>query len=127
MLIKFLLVGVFLAILIYVLRAGRTTLASAGKRILLILFVLAAILAVLFPDELTVFANFLGVGRGADLLLYATVAGLVVALLAVYARFKDVEEKLATLARSMAILESRLAEATSSTRDDSHAPGDADE
>ena len=48
----------------------------------------------------------LGVGRGADLLLYATVAALVFSLLVIYAKFKDAEVKIAQLARHIAILES---------------------
>jgi hypothetical protein len=106
MLIKILLVASFIAILVYFTRGGRSVQASAGKRILLVLFVFAAILAVLFPNELTVLANLVGVGRGADLLLYATVAGLVFSLLAIYAKFKEAEEKIDELARHIGILES---------------------
>ena len=75
-------------------------------RILLVVFVIAAIGAVLYPGELTALANILGVGRGADLLLYATVAALVFSLLVIYAKFKDAEVKIAELARHIAILES---------------------
>ncbi len=106
MLIKILLVAAFLAMLVYFLRAGRSVRASAWMRILLVAFVIAAIGAVLYPGELTVFANMLGVGRGADLLLYATVAALVFSLLVIYAKFKDAEMKIAELARHIAILES---------------------
>ena len=110
MLIKVLLVGSFLAMLAYFVRSGRSVQASAWKRLLLAGFVVAAIAAVLYPDELTVLANMVGVGRGADLLLYATVAGLVFSLLAIYARFKDDEEKIAELSRHVAILESFAAQ-----------------
>jgi hypothetical protein len=110
MLIKVLLVGSFLAMLAYFVRSGRSVQASAWKRLLLVGFVLAAIAAVLYPDELTVLANMVGVGRGADLLLYATVAGLVFSLLAIYARFRDDEEKIAELSRHVGILESVAAQ-----------------
>lgn len=106
MLIKALLIGAFLAMLVYFVRAGKSMRASAWRRILLVLFVVAAIVAVLYPDELTVIANMLGVGRGADLLLYATVAALVFSLLVIYAKFKDAESKIDELARHVAILES---------------------
>lgn len=109
MAIRILLIAAFVAMLVFFLRGGRSAQASAGKRILLVLFVGAAIAAVLYPDELTVVANLLGVGRGADLLLYATVAGLVFSLLVIYAKFKDVEEKVTELARHMAIFESDVA------------------
>ena len=95
MLIKILLVAAFVAILVYFLRSGRSVQASAWKRILLVVFIIAAIAAVIYPDELTVIANMLGVGRGADLLLYATVAALVFSLLVIYSKFKDAEVKIA--------------------------------
>lgn len=106
MLIKILLVAAFVAILVYFLRSGRSVTASAWKRILLVGFMIAAIAAVIYPEELTVIANMLGVGRGADLLLYATVAALVFSLLVIYAKFKDAETKIDELARHIAILES---------------------
>jgi len=106
MLIKIMLVGAFLSMLVYFLRSGSSVHASASRRILLVGFVIAAIAAVLYPEELTVLANMLGVGRGADLLLYATVAALVFSLLVIYAKFKDAEAKIAEMARHIAILES---------------------
>ena len=106
MVIRVLLIAAFVAMLVYFIRRGGSVQASAGKRILLGMFVVAAIVAVLYPDELTVLANMLGVGRGADLLLYATVAGLVSSLLVIYTKFKDAEAKMAELARHIAILES---------------------
>lgn len=108
MLIKGLLVAVFLAILVFFVRNTGSHVASAWKRLLFVLFTFAAIAAVLFPDELTALANALGVGRGADLLLYATVAGLVLSLVTIYAKFKSTEEKLAEIARHVAILEVTL-------------------
>ena len=107
-------VAAFVAMLVYFLRSGRSVQASAWMRILLVGFVMAAIAAVLYPGELTALANMLGVGRGADLLLYATVAALVFSLLVIYAKFKDAEVKIAQLARHIAILES-LDESTADT------------
>ena len=45
----------------------------AVRRLLVIAFGLFAVLTVLFPGTLTRVAHLMGVGRGADLLLYATV------------------------------------------------------
>lgn len=45
----------------------------AIRRMLMMLFILGAVLAILFPGVLTWFAGLIGVGRGADLLLYALV------------------------------------------------------
>ncbi len=116
MLIKILLVAAFLAILVYFLRSRRSIRASAWMRILMVGFVVAAIAAVLYPDELTTIANMLGVGRGADLLLYATVAALVFSLLVIYGKFKDAEARIAELARHVSILESLQAGGAVETR-----------
>ena len=106
MAIKMLLVAAFVAMVAYFVRSARSVRASAAMRILFALFVLTAFAAILYPNELTVIANALGVGRGADLLVYATVAGLVFSLLIIYKKFKDAEEKIAELARHVALLES---------------------
>jgi len=46
---------------------------QAVRRLGLVAFALLAIAAIVFPDALTVAANWIGVGRGADLLLYVLV------------------------------------------------------
>lgn len=82
----------------------------AIRRLLMGLFVLAAIVAILFPQVLSWLANLIGVGRGADLLLYA----LVIAFLAfVYTQYRHnlaQQRKLTLLARRLALLEARVAD-----------------
>ena len=51
MLIKILLVAAFVAMLVYFLRSGRSVQASAWKRILLVAFIIAAIAAVIYPEN----------------------------------------------------------------------------
>ena len=56
-----------------------------------ILFVLAAVYAILRPDDTTVVANWLGVDRGTDLMAYALIIAFVFTTLSTYMRFKDLE------------------------------------
>jgi small membrane protein len=76
------------------------------RLITLLLFVTATFL-VLFPDTTTVIAHALGVGRGADLLLYVSlITGIDVALL-LYLRIRELERKLADLVRAVAVRDAR--------------------
>lgn len=75
----------------------------AVRRLLIIAFAVFAVLTVLFPGVLTRFANLVGVGRGADLLLYATVLVLLGFLALQEARTKAAEKRTTYLARRMAL------------------------
>jgi len=68
-----------------------------------LLFVIAAVYAILRPDDTTVVANWLGVARGADLMEYALIIAFVFTTLSTYMRFKDLELKYARLARAVAL------------------------
>jgi hypothetical protein len=71
-----------------------------------LIFAGVAIVAVLHPLFLTKIANFVGVGRGADLLLYLLTASFIFVILNIFIKFKKYEETIATLARKIAIIES---------------------
>lgn len=75
----------------------------AVRRLLIIAFALFAIIAVLVPSLVTSVAHLLGVGRGADLLLYATVVVLLGFLALQEARAKNEEKRTTYLARRLAI------------------------
>ncbi len=79
----------------------------AVRRMLIILFALFAVATVLFPTILTKVAQFVGVGRGADLLLYATVVVLLGMIALQEARTKNAEKRTTYLARRLAIDEAR--------------------
>lgn len=76
---------------------------QAGKKLLLVLFTLACVASVIWPNALTAVANAVGVGRGADLVLYALVVAFAFVSLNTYLKFKDVEARLTRLARAIAI------------------------
>lgn len=75
----------------------------AVRRLLIIMFALFAVFTVIFPSILTQVARFVGVGRGADLLLYATVVVLLGFLALQEARTKNAEKRTTYLARRLAI------------------------
>ncbi len=63
----------------------------------------AAVLSVLFPNSLTRLAESVGVGRGADLLLYVLVVTFMLVSVALFRRLTVMERRYTALARSMAI------------------------
>ena len=75
----------------------------AVRRLLVIAFALFAVLTVLFPSMLSRVANLVGVGRGADLLLYAPVLVLLGFLALQEARTKAAEKRTTHLARRLAL------------------------
>ncbi len=81
---------------------------QAIRRILLVGFVLVAAVSVIFPDWLTWLARRVGVGRGADLLLYALVIAFLGFIGLSYRRMGDLERKITVLARELALTRSRL-------------------
>lgn len=110
MLIQFLLIaGVMVAAFLAVrFLPGDRSLAM--KRIFALLFALAAILAIIFPDALTVIANLFGVGRGVDFLLYLfVIAALLFAAATVRAKART-DARVTELARAVALMEARLTE-----------------
>jgi hypothetical protein len=90
-------------ILVYLLRSRRSPQAKAWVKIGFILFVVAAIYAIVRPDDTTVVAHWLGIGRGADLLEYAFIMAFLFVTISAYMRFKDLELRYARLARAIAL------------------------
>ena len=101
--IQVLLITAVLALLVYLLRSRTNAKAKAWVKVGYLLFVVAAVYAVLRPDDTTVVANWLGVDRGADLLTYALVIAFVFTTLSTYLRFKELELRYARLAREVAL------------------------
>lgn len=81
---------------------------QAGKRIGFFLFVALNAYAVLFPRHVTWAANLVGIGRGADLVLYLLVVAFVFGMLNTYLRFRGANQQLTELARTVALREAEL-------------------
>ena len=101
--IQVLLIAAVLGVLVYLLRSRRSAQAKAWVKIGYVLFVLAAVYAIVRPDDTTVVANWLGVDRGADLLEYALIVAFLFTTISTYIRFKDLELRYAQLARAVAL------------------------
>jgi len=108
--IQALLIVSVLALLVYLLRSRRSARSKAWVKVGYVLFVIAGIYAILRPDDTTVVANWLGVDRGTDLMLYALVIAFTFTTLSTYMRFKDIELKYARLARAVALQSARVPE-----------------
>lgn len=76
---------------------------QAVRRLLLVAFVLLAAIAILFPRVMTQVAQLLGVGRGADLLLYGLTVVFLGYVAASYRRMRELEQQVTTLARELAL------------------------
>ena len=108
--IQVLLIAAVVTLLVYLLRYRSDAKAKAGVKIGYLLFVIAAIYAILRPDDTTVLANWLGVDRGTDLLSYALIIAFVFTTLSTYLRFKELELRYARLARVVALQTARSPE-----------------
>jgi len=75
-----------------------------GGRLLAVFFFVTASVLVLFPDSTTRIAHALGVGRGADLLLYLALFAGIHAFLLLYLRTRTLERRVTELIRAVAIL-----------------------
>ncbi len=74
-----------------------------------LLFWTAGAVAVVRPDVTSVIADFLGIGRGADLVFYCAIPILSFGIWMLYIRLRRVRREITLLVRQMAILEGELA------------------
>jgi hypothetical protein len=133
--IKLLLGAGLLIVAVSMLRNRNTLRFQAGKKILLGGFALLALAAVVFPDRLNDLAKRVGVGRGADLLLYLLIVAFLFVAMNTYLKFKDYDIVLTRLSRRLAVDEAlrRYGPVTGRTEGGSgpnstapHAPGSGD-
>lgn len=83
----------------------RSKSASAGLRAVRVLVWLAAAGAIIDPDGVTRFANLLGIGRGADIVLYVFVLAFVAVTFYFYAQQLRLQRELSALASHIALME----------------------
>jgi hypothetical protein len=95
-------VAIVLVIAIFMLRSGGAR-HQAIRRIMMMLFVIAATSSVFFPQIWTTMAKLVGIGRGADLLLYLTVLFFLGFVMSTYRRFRHMDSQLTELARQLAL------------------------
>ena len=86
------------------------TLAAAARRAInrraalgwAVLWIAAAV-AIARPSLTVAVARFLGIGRGADLVFYCAILGMLVAFFYVYLRFKRLDREITALTRHLAL------------------------
>lgn len=81
--------------------------AQALRRIGLILFAAFAVWSILDPRIWTRLAQLVGIGRGADLILYGLVVAFLGFVVTTFRRFRDMETRYTRLARRLALDEAR--------------------
>ena len=78
---------------------------QASKKILLLLLALTAVVVILAPGLLDGVAHLVGVGRGADLLLYGLAVAFIFEQFNSYVKDKEEQKQIVSLARKIAIAE----------------------
>jgi hypothetical protein len=101
--IKVLLIAAAVVLLIYLLLSRRSAQSQAWVKVGYLAFLVAGIYAVLRPDDTTVVANWVGVRRGTDLMLYALIIVFAFTTLHTYMQFRELELRYARLARAVAL------------------------
>ena len=102
-LIKIVLLVAIVAVTVMLTRSTAGARHQAVRRLMLVAFVVLAAAAILFPRLLTQVAQFLGVGRGADLLLYGLTVVFLGYVAASYRRMRQMEQQVTVLARELAV------------------------
>lgn len=107
MLIKAILISLIALIFFYFLANMNKVVIKAWKRIALICLLAFGVIAVIFPDIVDYMAKYIGIGRGADLLLYTTSLAFVFVTLNIYVKFRETELKQGKIISKIAILEAK--------------------
>lgn len=64
-----------------------------------------ALLAIFYPEETTVLAQFAGIGRGVDIILYVSIAILFYLVFRLHVYLEDLRSQIASLIREISIQE----------------------
>jgi small membrane protein len=102
-LIQYALLGGVVIILVVFVRSQHGVRIQASKRLAFFAFLVLNAYAVLRPNDVTRVAKLVGVGRGTDLLLYALIVAFVFAMLSMYLRIQEDEQRITQLSRAVAI------------------------
>lgn len=103
--VQLLLVASFAAVFLYALRSRTAHGVSATKKLAFMTFMLVVLVAVFSPRLVTAVANIVGVGRGADLVLYLLAVMFCFYVVNDYLRGQESRNQVHKLARRIAVLE----------------------
>ena len=76
---------------------------QAVRRLMLLAFVAFAVVSILVPQLVSQIARAVGVGRGADLLLYGLFVAFLGFIATTYRRFRELERQVTVLTRQLAL------------------------
>ncbi|OLE20150.1 MAG: hypothetical protein AUG49_25865 [Catenulispora sp. 13_1_20CM_3_70_7] len=93
MLIQIILIATAFVLFVFFIRSSHSVRTQAVKRIGFVLFLVLNLDAVLRPDDTTWLANKVGVGRGADLVLYLLVVAFAFYSVNTFLRFRNLERR----------------------------------
>lgn len=105
MIIQFLLVPAVVLAVVFSLRSRNSVRGQARRKLVAGLTVVAGVAAVIYPGALQAIADWTGVTRGTDLLLYALAVVLIYLVGSVSVRFREHESRLVRLSREVALTE----------------------
>ena len=108
MVIQGVLVVALVGLLVLFTRREHGVRMQVGKRLAFVAFIAVTVYGVLRPDDLTRVANRVGVGRGADLLLYGLLISAIFLVVNTGMRFRGVERQLTDLVRALALQDAEL-------------------
>lgn len=108
MIIQLLLIPAVILAVVLSLRSRQSLRGQARRKIFAAITVVAGVVAVIFPDLLQVIADFVGVTRGVDLMLYALVLIIIYVIGSTSVRFREQEARLVRLTRELALAEAEL-------------------
>ncbi len=65
---------------------------------------IAGVLAILFPETTTQLSRLVGIGRGADAILYASIVVIFYMIFRIYIRIEDTQKQITEVSRKVALL-----------------------
>jgi small membrane protein len=116
MIIKWLLVPAIIGAVYLSLRARSSLRGQARRKIVALLTMIAGVISVLFPSTLQMLADWVGVTRGTDLLLYVLALVIIYLVGSTSVRFREQEARMVLLAREQALAEAEVRYRTQGSR-----------
>jgi hypothetical protein len=89
------------------LRTKKRALVKSFSRIGFLLLFMGVSISIFIPKIIQILAEFLGVGRGADLLIYATATATLIFGILVFVKIKELEGKLVKVSREIALMKEK--------------------
>jgi len=109
--IQLILIAAMVGIGLYLVRARPSARHLALRRLGVFAVLAIGVIVVLAPGWLTAVANAVGIGRGTDLLLYASIVGFMLYVVADYKRSIQLSRANTQLARELTLVQARLDDA----------------